>query len=63
MKPLSDDKDYPFGAIVRQITANTGTSNERVTSSMNVYMMKVVGLNGRALSMQGSFKKPKGSRF
>lgn len=36
MKPLESDKDYPFGSIVRQITADTGTPNERVTSAMNL---------------------------
>jgi hypothetical protein len=36
LKPLSDDKDNPFGAIVRQIVSDPGGPNERVTSAMNI---------------------------
>lgn len=36
MKPISTDPDYPFESIVRQITADEGTPNERVTSAMNI---------------------------
>lgn len=36
MKPLKSDADLPFGSIVRQIVADPGTKNERVTSAMNI---------------------------
>lgn len=35
MKELSDDPDLPFGSLVRQVLANPGTPNERVTSVIN----------------------------
>lgn len=36
MKPIGDDKDYPFGSVVRQIVADPGGPNERNTSAMNI---------------------------
>ena len=36
LKPLKDDPDLPFGAIVRQIGDNMGTPKAKVTSAMNV---------------------------
>lgn len=36
MKKIKDDADLPFGSIVRQIVADPGTPNERVTSAMNI---------------------------
>lgn len=36
MKEIKADKDFPFGAVVRQILADPGTPHERVTSAMNI---------------------------
>ncbi len=36
MKPITDDPDLPFSSIVRQILADEGTDDERVTSAMNL---------------------------
>lgn len=36
MKEISDDPDYPFGSVVRQIIKDPGTPNARVTSVMNL---------------------------
>lgn len=35
-KPISDDPDLPFGAIVRQVLDKPGSPDERVTSAMNI---------------------------
>lgn len=36
LKPLKDDPDLPFGAVVRQIGENMGTPKAKVTSAMNI---------------------------
>ena len=36
MKPIKDDPDLPFGSIVRQITENTGTPQEKNISALNI---------------------------
>jgi predicted DNA-binding protein (UPF0251 family) len=36
MKPITDDPDYPFGSVVRQILADKGKDTEHVTSAMNL---------------------------
>ena len=36
MKKISDDPQYPFESVVRQILADEGTDNERVSSVMNI---------------------------
>ncbi len=41
MKKLeTDNKDFPFGSVVRQIVKDPGTPNERVTSAMNIMGLK-----------------------
>lgn len=36
MKKLTDDPDYPFGSVVRQLLDKPGTPQERVISAMNI---------------------------
>lgn len=36
LKPIKDDKDLPFGAVVRQIVKDHDTPQEQVTSAVNI---------------------------